>query len=261
MSANPQIYSQAYFQQLHDAEGTHWWSRGVRDVADAMIGRWADGRTGLDVLDAGCGTGVTLSWLGRYSAPGDVVGVDVSEHALDFCRAAGHATVAQASVEDLPHADGSFDLVVCNDVLQHLADDRRALAEIGRVLRPGGLLHARTNCKLGLGDKAPAAADYRMYTPAELDRKVAEAGLEVEQMTYVNLLASLKTLAQRVRRERGEDTYRDRGLPLRQRPPSLGWLDRMLYATLRAEARYLADPARSLPFGSAILISAVKPDR
>lgn len=260
MSENPQIYSRAYFQQLHDVEERHWWSRGMRDIADAMIRRWAGGRTGLDVLDAGCGTGITLSWLRQYSAPKDVVGIDVSEHALDFCRARGHTSVANESVEDLPYDDASFDLIVCNDVIQHLVDDGRALREFHRVLRPGGCLNVRTNCKLGIGkDKAAASENYRMYTPEELEEKLTGAGFEVEQLTYVNMLASLKTLAQRVRRERDEADYDDRGLPIRLLPPHLAWLDRALHGLLQAEARYLADPDRSLPFGSALLFSAVKP--
>lgn len=262
MIENPQIYSREYFQQLHDVEERHWWSRGVRAIAETMIDRWAGGRTGLDVLDAGCGTGITLEWLHRYSAPHDVVGVDVSEHALDFCRARGHTSVANESVENLPYDDASFDLVVCNDVIQHLVDDREALREFWRVLRPGGCLNVRTNCKLGIGkDKAPASDNYRMYTTEELEEKLADAGFEVEQLTYVNMLASIKTLAQRVRHERDEEDYDDRGLPIRLMPPHLAWLDRTLHATLRAEARYLSAADRSLPFGSALLFSAVKPGR
>lgn len=260
MSENPQIYSRAYFQQLHDVEETHWWSRGMRDIADVMIQRWADGRTGLDILDAGCGTGVTLGWLRQYSAPKEVVGIDVSEHALDFCRARGFTSVANESVEDLPFEDDSFDLIVCNDVIQHLVDDRKALREFRRVLRPGGCLNVRTNCKLGIGkDKASASDNYRMYTPEELEEKLTEAGFEVEQLTYVNMLASIKSLAQRARAERDEEDYDDRGLPVRLMPPHLAWLDRALYGILQAESRYLANPGRALPFGSALLFSAINP--
>ena len=231
----------------------------MRDTADVMIRRWADGRTGLDILDAGCGTGVTLGWLRQYSAPKEVVGIDVSEHALDFCRARGFQNVANESVEDLPYEDDSFDLIVCNDVIQHLVDDHKAFREFRRVLRPGGCLNVRTNCKLAIGkDKAPASDNYRMYTPEELEEKVTGAGLRMEQVTYVNLLMSLKTLAERYLRERKEADYDDRGLPIRLLPERLTWLNDMLHGVLKLEAAYLADPTHTLPFGSAIIFQAVK---
>lgn len=260
LSANPSIYSYAYFQQLHDVEERHWWSRGVRDIAGAMIGRHFANRRSLDVLDAGCGTGISLSWLRRYSAPKEVVGIDVSEHALAFCRGRGHDHVAEASVEDLPYDDASFDLIVCNDVIQHLRDDRQALREFHRVLRPNGVLNVRTNCKLAIGtDKAPASDDYWMYTPEELEEKVAAAELSMEQITYVNMLMSLKTLAKRYVRERKKTDYGDRGLPIRLLPERLSWLNEALHGVLRLEAAYLAAPTRTLPFGSALLFQAVKP--
>lgn len=59
--------------------------------------------------------------------------------------------------------------------------------------------------------------------------------------------------------ERDEEDYDDRGLPIRLMPPHLAWLDRTLYGTLRAESRFLANPDHALPFGSALLFSAINP--
>jgi hypothetical protein len=98
-----------------------------------------------------------------------------------------------------------------------------------------------------------------MYTPEELEEKVADAGLAMEQLTYVNVLMSLKTLAERYVRERKESDYDDRGLPIRLLPERLRWLNEALHGVLRLEAAYLSDPARALPFGSALLFQAVKP--
>lgn len=48
------------------------------------------------------------------------------------------AEAEQQDLTDLPYADGSFDMIICNHVLEHIPDDRKALSEIGRVLRPTG---------------------------------------------------------------------------------------------------------------------------
>ncbi|GAA4759349.1 class I SAM-dependent methyltransferase [Actinomycetospora chibensis] len=100
---------------------------------------------GLDVLDAGCGEG----YMGRLLAErgARVVGADISDSLVDAARAHEDAErlglrYEVASLEDLTEPDDSFDLVVCNHVLSDVADPGRALAELGRVLRPGGRLVA-----------------------------------------------------------------------------------------------------------------------
>jgi SAM-dependent methyltransferase len=69
----------------------------------------------------------------------DVRCVDLSEAAVRMTRARG-LTADVADVRELPFADGSFDVVVCNWVLYHVADRARAIAELGRVLTPVGRL-------------------------------------------------------------------------------------------------------------------------
>jgi len=85
------------------------------------------------VLDVGCGDGRIPS---LYAAP-EVVCVDTSPAAVDAARERG-LDALEADARNLPFADGSFDVVTCNHTLYHLADPDRALAELARVLRPGG---------------------------------------------------------------------------------------------------------------------------
>ncbi|OKI00835.1 hypothetical protein A6A06_18150 [Streptomyces sp. CB02923] len=106
--------------------------------------------SGWHVLDAGCGSGDFLPWLAELVGPqGSVSAVDrVAENTVRAAahmrqHAPGHAVdVRRADVLDLPHADDSFDAVWCADVLQHLDDGQltRALRELSRVVRPGGLV-------------------------------------------------------------------------------------------------------------------------
>lgn len=85
------------------------------------------------VLDAGCGDGV----FARAVAAPTVVGVDAAAPMVERARSRG-VDARQAGIEDLPFADGEFDVVVCNWVLYHLPDVEAGVRELARVLRPGG---------------------------------------------------------------------------------------------------------------------------
>jgi SAM-dependent methyltransferase len=103
-------------------------------------------RAGMRVLDAGCGSGRHL--CESFRTPGvEVAGVDLNR--ADLGKANGFLSlmareqkgrwlVAQADVTKLPFADGSFDVVICSEVLEHIKDNRTAVAELVRVLKPGG---------------------------------------------------------------------------------------------------------------------------
>jgi len=100
---------------------------------------------GQKVLDVGCGNGYVLS---RYAGAGaNVYGVDITGTAVELTKKRfqllhleGDFRVADA--EHLPFADQSFDCVTCMGVLHHVADTRSSVAEIRRVLKPGGQLIA-----------------------------------------------------------------------------------------------------------------------
>ena len=89
------------------------------------------------VLDAGCGTGLLRERLARDAA--GVVGGDRSGGMLQKARARGHG-VAQADLRFLPFDDATFDAVASFKVLAHVPRPERAVAELARVLRPGGHL-------------------------------------------------------------------------------------------------------------------------
>ena len=96
----------------------------------------AVGGPGKRVLDVGCRTGM----LTQYYADGnDVVGVDVDREALAQAAARlGIETLWADAEEGLPFDDDAFDVVVAGEVLEHLADPAAAVANVRRVLRPGG---------------------------------------------------------------------------------------------------------------------------
>ena len=108
--------------------------------ADAMTRLLPDVRDQV-VLDLGCGKG-RISRLALERGARETVGVDVSEAMLKAAAAALPAAArwVKANVQRLPFETASFDVVVCALMMGHVADLERALSEIARVLRPGGVL-------------------------------------------------------------------------------------------------------------------------
>jgi ubiquinone/menaquinone biosynthesis C-methylase UbiE len=102
-----------------------------------VIFRLLGARPGDRVLEVGCGAGHLLARL----PAGRPVGIDLAESLLarTTARLSGRALLAQGDAGDLPFATGSFDRVYCSEVLEHLVDPRAAVAEIGRVLKRGGV--------------------------------------------------------------------------------------------------------------------------
>jgi SAM-dependent methyltransferase len=93
---------------------------------------------GRRLLDVGCGTGHHLAELGGRGF--EASGVDGSAEMLDHARRLNPGRdLRVADVEALPFADASFDVVLSVEVLRYLARPERAIAEMARVLRPGGL--------------------------------------------------------------------------------------------------------------------------
>ena len=97
----------------------------------------AVGGPGKRVLDLGCRFGALSQ---AYAAGNEVVGVDVDRSALAEAAARGIETVWADAEEPLPFEDASFDVVVAAELLEHLAEPDRLVAEATRVLRPGGTI-------------------------------------------------------------------------------------------------------------------------
>ena len=213
----------AEYRRMFEAEEAQWWYVGQRAIAHAILepalARNETSRsTPLWILDAGCGTGGNLVHLARL---GRAMGVDLAPPATAGCRARG-MTAVRGSVLALPFPDHRFDVVTSFDVIYHawVPDDRVAVDEMVRVVRPGGFVLVRVPAlRILWGAHDEAVQSRHRYTRRELVDLLETRGLAVIRSTYCNavlfpLLLVRRTLDRLLRREGSDVGFL---------PPPLEW--------------------------------------
>jgi len=239
-----------YYRRILAAEQAHYWYRGMEEIAVALLGECM--HANLRVLDAGCGAGGFLRFLldeGRFAL---AAGVDLATTAIELARErVPEADLRAAPLSELPFADGSFDLVVSNDVLQHIEESElnASLVEIRRVLTSGGRFLVRTNGSRRLRRER---SDWRAYDRETVGAELAAAGFEIERLTHANVVQSLVAAA--LGRSPHAPTDERDGVPAVEQ----GALRKALgLRLLEAEARWLRLPGRTLPFGHTLFALAL----
>jgi SAM-dependent methyltransferase len=144
-------------------------------------------------LDAGCGDGRYVAALAAELPPRRA-GVDLSERILATARArVADADFRQASLEELPFADGEFDLVLCSQVIEHVPEAGHAVDELARVLRHGGTLIISTDNEHNTVTRVLNAP--RMLAVGALRLRGARGRIESPATTYTQ--QSLRALLER----------------------------------------------------------------
>ena len=235
------------------AEATHFWFHGFRAYIAPAIQEIAAGRQGLCIIDCGCGTGFNLKTL--LIPHGRTFGFDLVTEAVHRARAVGRPLV-RADIQHIPFTSGSFDLATSFDVIQSVPDDRAALREMARLLKPGGHVVLNvTAMDLLRGDHSDVWGELRRYTPERALRLVEDAGLEVVKISYLfgsllPLMLGVRTL-QRVLRVFREPRG-DADLTVPSAP-----INAILTTLVGAEAALAR--RMSIPFGSSLMVVARKP--
>ena len=237
------------YRRMAAAETAHWWYGATRALLRDLLAPLL--RPGMDILDAGCGTGAAGGWLGEY---GRVVGVDAEAFALELYREGRPAArLVRADMTRLPFAAARFDLALCVTVLYHeqVADPAAAVRALAAALKPGGIL-----CLLEPGlpslrrghDRVTHTA--RRFARDELRAMVAGAGLAIVRSTaaysFLAPPAAVKAILERGRKS-SDLGGRDTGL------------GGVLPALARAERAWLR--RRDLPLGLSVVAIGRKPDQ
>ena len=199
----PRIFTSEYYARMRELESRSWWNAAMRDVA-AMLLADADLPTTGTILDVGCGSGQTLAWFNERFGSWRALGCDIASEAVTAASRAGFE-IAQASALALPYPPATADVIISLDVLQHVplqGGDRMVLAEMYRVLKPGGWLFIRTNAQSIPATPDDAEFQFHRYEPRELREKLTTAGFAVRRLSRVNALLGLAEIPRELRAKR-----------------------------------------------------------
>jgi len=200
------------YQLMAAVEDRHFWFLGMRAIfRDAYLA--AGLGPDSEVLDVGCATGGMMRFL---RGEGRFTGLDRSEEAAGIARERSGCPVVVGDATAMPFPDARFDGVLAMDVLEHIEDDRAALREIRRVLRPGGAFLASVPCHPVLFSSHDRALMHlRRYRRGEFLARLVDAGFRPERVTWTNSLlfplAAASRLARRILGDR-RDGRSDVGL-------------------------------------------------
>ncbi len=239
------------------AEARHFWFRGFRAFVTPLLRDATAGRTQPLLLDCGCGTGANLDLLGRF---GRAYGFDLTEIGLQIGRSARRTRLARATVTAAPFPTASFDIVTSFDVLYSLedADERRAIAEMYRLVKPGGFVIVNVAAmRLLRGDHSVLSREVRRYNREDLRRRLEAAGFAVLRLTYTNATLFLPLLVSRmIQRRRGlrQEAEAEHEISV---PPAP--INAAMSMAMWAESLWLR--VFNAPFGSSLLCLAEKPRR
>jgi SAM-dependent methyltransferase len=242
---NPEEYA-----KLEQVELGHWFYAGKRRIVLYWLGRYGVLMPNKLLIDCGAGTGRFAAEAARYCS---VIAVDDHEESLRLARRRlGTHAVKQGSCTELPFPDAIADSVTALDVIEHVENDRGALREMARVLKPEGVLVVTVPAFQALWSDWDAALHHvRRYRRAQLVERLGEAGFDLLHCSYVNVLAfpvvyvirKWRTL--RKPRSVGVSRVEDRV------PPR--WLNSLLMAAFVLPA---SQSLISFPFGVGILAVA-----
>ena len=231
----------AEYDHMAEVEERHWWFKGRLSLVRSYLRRYVPPGAGLD---CSCGTGLTLKELPQWVQ----AGADLHASALTHSRRRGHTRLFAADLRRLPVADGCLDLVTSLDTLEHIDDDAAALAEIYRVLKPGGHGLFTVPAHPWMFSAHDRALHHvRRYRRGEFKARVLEAGFTIRKFRYINcalfpLVAGVRVL----KRDNGESRSDTQGVPS-------GPVNLALYSCFAAD--------RWLPpiWGVSLMCLAVKP--
>ncbi len=262
---NPEEYG-----RMHDLETRYWWFVGRRLLIARLL-QDALPRAGmkLNLVDVGCGTGANLPMLRRAVGEGSAVfGFDFSPLALQWAReqtewapsSLAALSLSQGDAMQMPLRDNCADCVTMLDVLEHLPDDARALSEVERILKPGGVLLLSVPAYQHLWSAHDEALHhFRRYERAQLRQVLRGAGLKIEKLSFaMSLMPPIAWFWRRFVLPFGPGRPKNasrhsQGAVL---PPVPQWANQMLARYVAAEGKIIA--RRPIRFGTSLVVVARK---
>ena len=241
-----------YFEELAHLEAGNFWFRARNALLLRVFHKHFPELNSF--LEIGCGTAYVLSAVGSAYPDARLTGSEAFRTGLTFARRRiARAEFVQMDARKIPYA-AQFEVVGAFDVIEHIDDDNKVLAEMFRAVVPGGgVLISVPQHQWFWSYQDELACHVRRYSAAELRRKVQAAGFEVvDVISFVSLLFPLMWLSRRVRRPDGAHT-RDALADLRISPVLNGILSLVMIIE-----RWLIASGVRFPGGGSLLLVAKK---
>lgn len=176
------------YRKLAAVEDRMWYFRAL----NRRVIHWVErlGGTALHrVLDVGCGTGGLIGAMRAAHPEWHCTGLDVVPLACELARERTGVEILQGSILDLPFPDQAFDVVIGADVICQVADSARAVRELARVVRPGGVVVVNVPAYRWLWSyHDDRSHTQKRYTKPGLEEEFRQAGLSLVVSGYSNLL-------------------------------------------------------------------------
>ena len=230
------------YQQMAELDERHWWYRARRRIIADLIRRELRPGPDAQILELGCGTGHNLAMLAGF---GHVDGLELDDEAREMsARRLGREIMSSPLPELTDVRDRHYDLVGAFDVIEHIDDDRAALASIATKLKPGGKFVMTVPAHQWMWTAHDVVNHHkRRYSKRSLRRLIEGSPLKLDRMGYFNSLLFPLAIAERASSKlRGKDSA-DVKLP----PAPLNTLlEKVFEAERYAVGRFPLPPGLSL---------------
>ena len=184
------------YQQMAELDERHWWYQARREVLAELIRREAQLPANAQILEIGCGTGHNLAMLGQF---GHVEGLELDEEARTVAEGRLGRKVMSAPLPELAGVpEKHYDLIGAFDVIEHIDDDRAAVASIATRLKPGGKFVMTVPAHQWMWSAHDVVNHHkRRYSKRSLARLIYGSPLRLVKVGYFNSLLFPLAVAER----------------------------------------------------------------
>jgi SAM-dependent methyltransferase len=193
------------YDTMADLDQRHWWYRARRQVLAALIRRLVRPPANAKILEIGCGTGHNLAMLGAF---GNVDALELDEKVRSVAEKRLGREVMSAPLPELAGVpERHYDLVGAFDVIEHIDDDKAALASVASRLKPGGKLVMTVPAHQWMWSAHDVVNHHkRRYSKSALKQLIAASPLRLDALGYFNSLLFPVAVAERLSSKiRGKD--------------------------------------------------------
>jgi ubiquinone/menaquinone biosynthesis C-methylase UbiE len=239
----------SFESRYHILEEEHWWFTGRREIILQLM-KNIDENSGI--LEVGCSGGMLVSKLQKKGYT-NIKGIDISSHAISQCKKKGISNVQVMDGSATSFDPETFNIVVASDILEHINQEKKALKEWNRILKPGGTLIVFVPAfSILWSDHDKKNYHFRRYSKKRLLKILNNSGFSVKRSSYWNFFLFLPLVFARVI----DRILMKRMRSFEQLKETSRFMDTIFLTCLRIENRILR--LLDFPFGVSVFAIAKK---